>query len=196
MLRIGRWGVAESRDIVACGWRDGRPGRARTGIKLIFEAGGAVPDLPGLRVGTQVVRGAERIAWELCQGLDLVLTEPGDPAASVVAAAIWHYGWSLDDLDALAGATVGGLALAGQPVPCVLEIRRDGGTALHGDVTTDGVLTRLSACFPAGRHPTPEVTVPLRSVRLSPGTPSGVRIAPCVGEPGLAATRRPPRPRS
>ncbi|MBN6055639.1 acyclic terpene utilization AtuA family protein, partial [Nonomuraea sp. RK-328] len=186
MLRIGVSGMHGSADMVICGWRDGRPGRLRTGVKLIFEAGGVVPRLPGLRTGTRMARGAEAIARELRDGVDVVLTAPGDPASVVVAAGMWHYGWTSEDVGALAGATVAGLALAGQRAPCVMEIRRDGGAALDGDVKVDAVLACLAARFRAGRYPTPVVTVLLDSVRLSQEAPCRVRIAPCAGEPAHA----------
>ncbi|WP_205315409.1 hypothetical protein, partial [Nonomuraea lactucae] len=83
MLRIGTSGMAGSADIVICGWRDDRRAarrdRLQTGVKLLFEAGGTVPDLPGLRVARRPVEGAERIAQALRQGLDVVIAEPGDP---------------------------------------------------------------------------------------------------------------------
>ncbi|MCK2219158.1 acyclic terpene utilization AtuA family protein [Actinomadura sp. ATCC 31491] len=127
MLRIGTWRSADTIDLVACGWRDSSPGPAEPGIKLIFSTGGRLPDLPGLRAGTRVARGAEEIAGQLLRGMDVVLIEPGScPAAPVMAAGMWHYGWTGADLGALAGAAVAGLALAAQPGPCAVEIGRDG----------------------------------------------------------------------
>ncbi|WP_188193347.1 acyclic terpene utilization AtuA family protein [Nonomuraea sp. SYSU D8015] len=182
MLRIGTWRSADSVDLVACGWRDSGPGHLETGIKLIFAIDGRVPDFPGLRTGTRVARGAEEIAGQLFRGMDVVLIEPGScPAAPVVAAGMWHYGWTLGDLGALAGATVAGLALAAQPGPCAVEICRDGRSSLDGHVTAAAVRARLADRFSGGRYHTPEVTVPLESVRLSQEAPSRVLIAPCAG---------------
>ncbi|MGW0809310.1 acyclic terpene utilization AtuA family protein [Nonomuraea sp. NPDC002799] len=182
MLRIGTWSSAGSLDVVACGWHDGGPGQVETGIKLIYGIGGALPRLPGLRAATEAARSAEEIARALLQGLDVVITAPGCcPAAPVVAAGIWHYGWTRGDLGALAGATVAGLALAAQRGPCWVEICRDGRGSLAGDVTAAAVRARLAARFSGGRYRTPEVTVPLESVRLSQEAPSRIRIAPCAG---------------
>ncbi|MEV4175724.1 acyclic terpene utilization AtuA family protein [Nonomuraea sp. NPDC049709] len=178
MLRIGTWRSAESVDVVACGWHDSGPGALATGIKLIYGTGGRVPELPGLRVGALPAQGAEEIAELLCQGLDVVLTAPGCcPAAPVVAAGMWHYGWTRGDVGALAGATVAGLAMAAQAGPCSVEIWRDGRSSLDGHVTAAAVRARLAARFPGGRYRTPEVTVPLESVRLSQEAPSRIRIA-------------------
>ncbi|MEV0390843.1 acyclic terpene utilization AtuA family protein [Nonomuraea sp. NPDC050643] len=179
MLRIGTWRSAESVDVVACGWRDSGPGQPRTGIKLIYGIDGRpIPDLDGLRVATLVARGAEEIAELLFDGADVVFTAPGCcPAAPVVAAGIWHYGWTRRDRGALAGATVAGLALAAQPGPCSVEIWPDGRSSLDGDVTTAAVRACLAAHFSGGRYRTPEVTVPLESVRLSQEAPSRIGIA-------------------
>ncbi|SDI40904.1 acyclic terpene utilization AtuA family protein [Nonomuraea jiangxiensis] len=184
MLRIGTWGTAESADVVACGWRDTGPGLVRTGVKLIYSATGRVPELPGLRIATPVANGAEEIARALFQGLDVVLTAPDCcPAAPVVAAGMWHYGWTRGDLGALAGATVAGLALAAQPGPCVMEVHRDGHSFLDGDVTAAAVRACLAARFSGGRYRTPEVTVPLDSVHLSQEAPTRILIAPCAVTP-------------
>ncbi|WP_336205403.1 acyclic terpene utilization AtuA family protein [Nonomuraea sp. LPB2021202275-12-8] len=173
MLRIGTWGAAGSADLVACGWRDGQPGHLETGIKLIFEATGNVPEMPGLKVATRAVRGAPEIARALLCGLDVVLAAPDDPAAPVVAAGIWHYGWTVADSGALASATVAGLALAGLPAPGVLEIRRDGRAWLDGGVTVADVLARVTA-----RHPPDEAAALLAAVRLTQERPSRIRVEP------------------
>ncbi|AQZ64234.1 expressed protein [[Actinomadura] parvosata subsp. kistnae] len=178
MLRIGTWRSPASVDVIACGWHDDGPGPLGTGIKLIYDMSGPAPHLPGLKVGALVARSTEEIAELLVQGMDVVLTAPGGcPAAPVVAAGIWHYGWTRHDRGALAGATVAGLALAAQPGPCVVEIWRDGRSSLDGDVTAAAVRADLADRFAGGRYRTPEVTVPLESVRLSQVAPSRVRIA-------------------
>ncbi|GAA3693667.1 hypothetical protein GCM10022224_068960 [Nonomuraea antimicrobica] len=178
MLRIGTWRSAESVDVVVCGWRDSDSGPFETGVKLIYGAGRPMPEFPGLRVGAPVARCAEEIAALLSQGLDVVLTAPGCcPAAPVVAAGIWHYRWTRGDTGALAGATVAGLALAAHPGPCWLELWRDGRGSLDGDVPAAAVHACLAGHFPDGRYRTPEVTVPLESVRLSQVAPSRIRIA-------------------
>jgi hypothetical protein len=214
MLRIGTSGMAGSADVVICGWRDDGPGGrqtgrsrrrdgrrrpaggpVRTGVKLVFEAGGVLPDLPGLRVGDLPVRGAEAITRALCEGFDVVVAEPGDPAAPVVAAGMWHYGWTAAaDPGPLAGATVAGLALAAQRAPCVLEIGRDGGATLDGDVDATAVAALLATRSGAGRHRTPMVTVLLDSVRVTQESSSRIRIAPCAGEPVYLP--KPPRVQS
>ncbi|MER7370206.1 acyclic terpene utilization AtuA family protein [Nonomuraea wenchangensis] len=179
MLRIGTWRSAGTADLVACGWRDSGPGPSEPGIKLIFSVGGQVPHFPGLRAGTRVARGAEEIAGQLFRGMDVVLIEPGScPAAPVMAAGMWHYGWTGDDLGALAGAAVAGLALAAQPGPCAVEIGRDGRSSLDGHVTAAAVRASLADRFAGGRYRTPQVTVPLDAVRLSQEAPRRVRIAP------------------
>ncbi|MFI7445067.1 acyclic terpene utilization AtuA family protein [Nonomuraea indica] len=189
MLRIGTSGTAGSADVVICGWRDSRRPPVRTGVKLVFQAGGTVPALPGLRVGRRPARGVEELARALCDGFDVVVAEPGDPAAPVVAAGMWHYGWAAGDVGPLAGATVAGLILAGLRVPCVLEVRADGGATLDGgsvpgqEVRVADLLAGLATRFRSGRCRTPVVTVPFASVRLVQETCSRVRVAPCAGEP-------------
>ncbi|MEW9550836.1 acyclic terpene utilization AtuA family protein [Nonomuraea sp. NPDC050783] len=182
MLRIGTWGSAGSADFVACGWRDRDPGLSEPGIKLVFSAGGRLPEFPGLRTGTRVARGAEEIAAQFSRGMDIVLVEPGScPAAPVMAAGMWHYGWTGGDLGALAGAAVTGLALAAQPGPCAAEICRDGRSSLDGHLTAAAVRAGLACRFPGGRYRTPQVTVPLESVCLSQEAPCRVLIATCAG---------------
>ncbi|MEV0822193.1 acyclic terpene utilization AtuA family protein [Nonomuraea rubra] len=182
MLRIGTWRSPESVDVIACGWHDDGSGPLGTGVKLIYGLAGPVPHFPGLQVGDLVARSAEEVAELLVQGMDVVLTAPGGcPAAPVVAAGIWHYGWTRRDLGALAGATVAGLALAAQPGPCMVEIWRDGRSSLDGDVTAAAVRADLADRFAGGRYRTPEVTVPLESVRLSQEAPSRIRIALTAG---------------
>ncbi|RSN06679.1 hypothetical protein DMB42_25790 [Nonomuraea sp. WAC 01424] len=181
MLRIGTLGSAPSVGVVACGWRESGPEPLATGIKLIYTLGGPLPELPGLRIAPGALRGAEQIASALLQGLDVVITEPACPAAPVVAAGMWHYGWTRRDVGALAGATVAGLALATQPGVCVAEIGRDGRSSIDGQMSAAFVRARLAAAFSGGRYRTPEVTVPLEAVRLSEDTPCRIRIAPTPG---------------
>ncbi|MDX3103262.1 acyclic terpene utilization AtuA family protein [Nonomuraea angiospora] len=167
MLRIGTWRSAGSLDVVVCGWHDGGPGPLETGIKLIYGVGGPMPDFPGLRVGALAATCAEEIAEALSQGIDVVATAPGcSPAAPVVGAGMWHYGWTGNDPGALAGATVAGLVMAAQPGPCSVQICRDGRSSLDGDVRAEAA----RACL-AG-------TVPLESVRLSQEAPSRLLITP------------------
>ena len=168
MLRIGTWSSAGALDVVVCGWHDGGPGPLETGIKLIYGVGGPMPDLPGLRVGTLVATCAEEIAEALFQGIDVVATAPGCcPAAPVVAAGMWHYGWTGSDPGALAGATVAGLVMAARPGLYAVEICRDGRSSLDGDVRAEAVRARLAG------------TLPLESVRLSQEAPSRLLITPC-----------------
>ncbi|NUS07858.1 MAG: acyclic terpene utilization AtuA family protein, partial [Nonomuraea sp.] len=160
MLRIGTLGSTRPVGVVACGWHDSAPGPLVTGIKLIYPLGGPRPELPGLLVAPRALKGAEQIAAALVQGLDVVITEPACPAAPVVAAGMWHYGWTRADLGALAGATVAGLALAAQPGPCVAEIGRDGRSSIDAQASAESVRARVAAAFSGGRYRTPEVTVP------------------------------------
>ncbi|MEU6783340.1 acyclic terpene utilization AtuA family protein [Nonomuraea angiospora] len=168
MLRIGTWRSAGSLGMVVCGWHDGDPGPLETGIKLIYGMGGPMPDFPGLRVGALMATSAEEISEALFQGIDVVATAPDCcPSAPVVAAGMWHYGWTGSHSGALAGATVAGLVMAAQPGPCAVEIHRDGRSSLDGDVRAETVRARLAG------------TVPLESVRLSQEAPSRLLITPC-----------------
>ncbi|MFD0476982.1 hypothetical protein ACFQ0B_58780 [Nonomuraea thailandensis] len=104
MLRIGTWRSPESVDVIACGWHDDGPGPLGTGVKLIYGLPGPVPPFPGLQVGEPIARSAEEIAELLTRGMDVVRTAPGGcPAAPVVAAGIWHYGWTRRDRGAWRG---------------------------------------------------------------------------------------------
>ncbi|MFC7108341.1 hypothetical protein ACFQQB_52785 [Nonomuraea rubra] len=63
----------------------------------------------------------------------------------------------------------------------MVEIWRDGRSSLDGDVTAAAVRADLADRFAGGRYRTPEVTVPLESVRLSQEAPSRIRIALTAG---------------
>jgi hypothetical protein len=166
MLRIGTWSSAGSLDMVVCGWHDGGPGPLQTGIKLIYGVGGPMPDLPGLRVGTLVATCAEEIAEALFQGIDVVATAPDCcPAAPVVAAGMWHYGWTGSDPGALAGATAAGLAMAARPGPCAVEVRRDGRSRLL-----------ITPCQPLPPKPGPGLVNPDESRRPRHPIPSPVNV--------------------
>ncbi|MEM8733395.1 MAG: acyclic terpene utilization AtuA family protein [Planctomycetota bacterium] len=68
--------------------------------------------------------GAEAIVQALEAGCDLVITGRVADPSMVVAPCVHHHGWSLDDYDRLAGATV-----AGHLIEC--------GTHVTGGISTD-----------------------------------------------------------
>ena len=108
------------------------------GVKIVVNAGGlnpaglaaavsALADRLGLAVAVGHVLGDELPAadgianaylggWGIVEclrgGADIVVTGRVTDASLLVGPAAWHHGWSRDDWDALAGATVAGATVA------------------------------------------------------------------------------------
>jgi len=79
----------------------------------LLNAGDALPGTAPVRdaLTANAYLGCWGIVRALQGGADIVLTGRVTDASLVVGPAAWHHGWSADDLDALAGATVAGHVL-------------------------------------------------------------------------------------
>ncbi|MDT9592870.1 acyclic terpene utilization AtuA family protein [Nocardioides zeae] len=179
---------------------------------------------PGLQAGTVALEpdgdwsaaltanaylGAFGIARALGEGADVVVTGRVTDASVVVGPAIARFGWTPDDHDRLAGATV-----AGHVIECgaqatggnfsgfgdlppealstplgfpVAEIEADGSFTVTkhdgtgGAVTTDTVTAQLVYEIQTHRYLGPDVTTHLDSIRLTPDGPDRVRVDGVVG---------------
>lgn len=156
--------------------------------------------------------GGFGVAAALREGADVVVTGRVTDASLVVGPAIAHFGWSAEDLDALAGATVAGHVLecgtqatggnysffaeldfmtqgaALLPGFPLAELRADGSSVITkhpgtgGAVTVDTVTAQLLYETSGPRYAGPDVTTRLDTVRLSQDGPDRVRIEGVRGE--------------
>ncbi|MEU5723774.1 acyclic terpene utilization AtuA family protein [Micromonospora sp. NPDC047738] len=206
------------------------------GVRLVTNAGGlnpaglaaaiaALADRLGLRVrigyveGDALARpdaltanaylGAFGIAACLDAGADVVVTGRVTDASLAVGPAIARFGWTRDDLDALAGATVAGhLIECGAQVTGgnfsfftelpdgghrlgfpIAEIHPDGSAVLTkhpgtgGAVTVETVTAQLLYEVSGPAYLGPDVVSRLDTVRLSPDGPDRVRVHGVRGTP-------------
>ncbi|MFE1169630.1 acyclic terpene utilization AtuA family protein [Nocardiopsis sp. NPDC058789] len=153
--------------------------------------------------------GAFGIARCLDAGADIVVTGRVTDASLAVGPAISHFGWTRDDLDALAGATAAGHViecgaqatggnyalpreLAGRdldhPGFPIAEISADGTSVITkhpgsgGAVTVGTVTAQLVYEIRGARYPGPDVTTRLDTVRLDQEAEDRVRISGVTGE--------------
>jgi Acyclic terpene utilisation family protein AtuA len=153
--------------------------------------------------------GAFGIAECLRGGADIVVTGRVTDASLVVGAAIAHHGWTRDDLDALAGATVAGHVLecgaqatggnfsfftelpdgGRRPGFPLAEIAADGSAVITkhpgtgGAVTVETVTAQLLYEIGAPAYPGPDVVTHLDTLRLTQVGPDRVEIAGTRGTP-------------
>jgi hypothetical protein len=153
--------------------------------------------------------GGFGIAAALAAGADVVVTGRVTDASLVVGPAIAHHGWTRDDLDALAGATVAGHILecgaqttggnfsfftelpdgGRRPGFPIAEIDADGSAVITkhpgtgGAVTAETVTAQLLYEIGAPAYPGPDVVTWFDGVRLSPDGPDRVRVTGARGTP-------------
>lgn len=157
--------------------------------------------------------GAWGIRECLVQGADVVVTGRVTDASLVVGPAAAHFGWSRDDYDALAGATVAGhviecgaqatggnyaffteLASArgrglGAPGFPIAEVNGDGSSVITkhpgsaGAVTVGTVTAQLVYEIGGARYAGPDVTTRFDTITLTEDGPDRVRISGTRGEP-------------
>ena len=160
--------------------------------------------------------GGLPIAQALSAGADVVVTGRVTDAALVVGPGMWRFGWSGDDLDALAGAVVAGhviecgcqatggnyaffgevpdLAHAGFPLA---ELAADGSAVITkhpgtgGQVSVGTVTAQLLYEIGGPRYLNPDVTARFDTIALEQVGPDRVRI-----ERRPRRARRPPTSRS
>jgi Acyclic terpene utilisation family protein AtuA len=162
-------------------------------------------------VTANVYLGAWPIVEALRRGADIVVCPRVADASLVVGPAAWHFGWAVDDWDALAGAVaaghvlecgtqatggnyaffteISGLEQAGFPIA---ELHADGSSVITkhphtgGAVTAETVTAQLLYEIAAPAYPTPDVVARFDTVALSQDGPDRVRIARTRGEPAPA----------
>lgn len=152
--------------------------------------------------------GGQPIAEALRLGADVVVTGRVTDAALAVGPGIWRFGWSGEDLDALAGAVAAGhiiecgcqatggnyaffsevpdLARAGFPLA---ELAADGTAVITkhpgsgGLVSVGTVTAQLLYEIGGPRYANPDVTARFDTIRLAQQGPDRVLVAGCRGEP-------------
>lgn len=159
-------------------------------------------------VAANAYLGGRAITAGLRAGADVVITGRVADASVVSGAAAWWHGWSADDFDALAGATVAGhtiecgtqvtggnLAFFGEiadltePGFPIAEIASDGSSVITkqpgtgGAVTVDTVTAQLLYEIAGPRYPVPDVVARFDTVRLHQLETDRVQILATCGEP-------------
>jgi hypothetical protein len=152
--------------------------------------------------------GGLPIAEALGLGADVVITGRVTDAALAVGPGMWRFGWSGDDLDALAGAVVAGhiiecgcqatggnyaffgevpdLARAGFPLA---ELAADGSAVITkhpgtgGLVSVGTVTAQLLYEIGGPRYANPDVIARFDTIRLTQQGPDRVLMTGCRGEP-------------
>jgi hypothetical protein len=158
--------------------------------------------------------GGFGIAAALRAGADVVVTGRVADASLVTGAAAWWFGWTPDDLDALAGGVVAGhviecgaqatggnfsgfaaVADLRHPGFPIAEVDADGSSVITkhpgtgGAVTVDTVTAQLLYEIGAPGYLNPDVVALLDTVQLAGDGPDRVRIGPVQGTPPPATTK-------
>ncbi|HEX5188619.1 MAG TPA: acyclic terpene utilization AtuA family protein [Streptosporangiaceae bacterium] len=152
--------------------------------------------------------GGLPIAEALTAGADVVVTGRVTDAALVVGPGMWRFGWTGDDLDALAGgvvaghilecgcqATGGNYSFFGE-VPCLTEagfplaeLAADGSSVITkhpgtgGQVTVGTVTAQLLYEIGSPAYLNPDVTARFDTIALEQTGPDRVRVSGVRGEP-------------
>jgi hypothetical protein len=177
-------------------------------IRRPTEAGGG-GGAPDGALTANAYLGGFGIAAALSAGADVVVTGRVTDASLVVGPAIAHFGWSRDDLDALAGATVAGHILecgaqatggnysfftelpdrGRHPGFPIAEIAADGSAVITkhpgtgGGVTVETVTAQLLYEIGVPAYPGPDVVTWFDAVRLHQDGPDRVRVSGTRGTP-------------
>ena len=153
--------------------------------------------------------GAFGIAECIRAGADVVVTGRVTDASLVIGPAIARFGWTRDDLDALAGATVAGHIIecgaqatggnfpfftelpdrARRPGFPIAEIGADGSSVITkhpgtgGAVTVETVTAQLLYEVDGPAYLGPDVVAHLDSIRLDDAGPDRVKVSGVTGSP-------------
>jgi hypothetical protein len=167
------------------------------------------PSIPANALTANAYLGAFGIAECISAGADVVVTGRVTDASLVIGPAIAHFGWTRDDLDALAGATVAGHVIecgaqatggnypfftelpdgGRRPGFPIAEISADGSSVITkhpgtgGAVTVETVTAQLLYEVDSPAYLGPDVVAHLDSVRLGGDGPDRVRISGVTGSP-------------
>jgi Acyclic terpene utilisation family protein AtuA len=184
----------------------------RAGTSLAhLDTGQRLADAGVTPVTANVYLGAWPIVAALRRGADIVICPRVADASLVVGPAAWHFGWAVDDWDALAGAAVAGHVLEcgtqatggnyaffteitglEQPGFPIAEMHADGSSVITkhphtgGAVTVETVTAQLLYEIAAPAYLTPDVVARFDTAALSQDGPDRVRIAGTRGEPAPA----------
>ncbi len=172
------------------------------------DTGERLADARVVPVTANAYLGGEPIAEALRLGADVVITGRVTDAALVVGPGIWRFGWTGDDLDALAGAVAAGhiiecgcqatggnyaffgevpdLAQAGFPLA---ELAADGSCVITkhpgtgGLVSVGTVTAQLLYEIGGPRYLNPDVTARFDTIALEQQGPDRVLVTGTRGEP-------------
>jgi hypothetical protein len=163
----------------------------------------AHPAVPRHALTANAYLGAFGIAECIRAGADVVVTGRVTDASLVIGPAIAHFGWTRDDLDALAGATVAGHVIecgaqatggnypfftelpdgGRRPGFPIAEVEADGSSVITkhpgtgGAVTVETVTAQLLYEVDSPAYRGPDVVAHLDTVRLDTDGPDRVRIS-------------------
>jgi acyclic terpene utilization AtuA family protein len=165
-------------------------------------------------VAANAYLGGHGITAALRAGADVVITGRVADAAVVSGAAAWWHGWTADDFDALAGATVAGHAIEcgtqvtggnfafftdiadlTEPGFPIAEIGGDGSSVITkaagtgGAVTVDTVTAQLLYEIAGPRYPVPDVVARFDTMHLRQLGGDRIEISATTGEPAPAQAK-------
>jgi len=178
------------------------------------DTGQRLADARVVPVTANAYLGGQPIAEALRLGADVVVTGRVTDAALVTGPGIWRFGWTGDDLDALAGAVAAGhiiecgcqatggnysffgevpdLAHAGFPIA---ELASDGSAVITkhpgtgGLVSVGTVTAQLLYEIGGPRYLNPDVTARFDTIALEQQGPDRVRVSGTRGEPPPASLK-------
>jgi hypothetical protein len=173
-----------------------------------LETGRALAEAGVTPVTANAYLGAWGIVAALESGADVVVCPRVTDASLVVGPAAFHFGWTPDDRDALAGAVVAGHVIECGPqatggnysffreVPGlehpgfpIAEVAADGSSVITkhpgtgGAVTVGTVTAQLLYEIEGPRYANPDVVARFDAVQLAQEAPDRVRISGVRGEP-------------
>lgn len=173
-----------------------------------LESGRALKDAGVQPVTANAYLGAWGIVAALESGADVVVCPRVTDASLVVGPAAYHFGWTHDDRDRLAGAVVAGHVIECGPQACggnysffrevtglehpgfpIAEVAADGSSVITkhpgtgGAVTVGTVTAQLLYEIEGPRYANPDVVARFDSIRLEQEAPDRVRISGVRGEP-------------
>jgi hypothetical protein len=172
-----------------------------------LETNAPLPSIAERLVAANAYLGGAAIAEALCAGADIVITgRVADPSLTV-GPCLAHFGWSTDDFDRIAGATIAGHLIECGTQACggfstdwldllgaddigfpVVEISEDGSCVVTKPAGTGGSITLqtvkeqlLYEIGDPGNYLSPDATVSLLTVRIDQQGIDRVQISGATG---------------